>query len=201
MWLNRTVMTDQKQSYFQQVKASGRMFGFLGLMLGVTAGVLTGVAVKGLVDEPLVTGGGAVAFYAAFSISSLMSMFVMLNYLAMSLRITNDGLDIRLGMKSSVVPISDITAVRVAEPKSRMTRAAAQARPNARSIAKMWSVLGVKTGIEIDVQLGGAEDKGQVETWFIASNDPEPLEEKLTSVISSVSAAHGSDDPETVAES
>jgi len=88
-------MTQQKQSYFQHVKASGQMFGFLGLMLGVTGGVLTGVAVKGLVDEPLVTGGGAIAFYAAFSLSSLMTLFVMLNYLSMSLRITTDQLDIR----------------------------------------------------------------------------------------------------------
>ena len=56
------------------------MFGFLGLMLGVTAGALTGVAVKGLISDPVVTGGGAVAFYAAFGISSLMTMYVMLNY-------------------------------------------------------------------------------------------------------------------------
>ena len=34
------------------------MFGFLGLMLGVTAGALTGVAIKGLISDPVVTGGG-----------------------------------------------------------------------------------------------------------------------------------------------
>jgi len=153
------------------------MFGFLGLMLGVTAGALTGVAVKGLVDEPVVTGSGAAAFYIAFGLSSLMTLFVMLNYLSMSLRVSATELDIRLGMKTSVVQLSDIDAVRIAEPKSRMTRAAAQARPDARSIAKMWSVLGVKTGIEIDVRSGSGD--GAVETWFIASNDPESLSEKL----------------------
>jgi hypothetical protein len=140
------------------------MFGFLGLMLGVTAGVLTGVAVKGLVDEPLVTGGGAAAFYAAFALSSLLTLFVMMNYLSMSIRVATDKLDIRLGMKSSVLPISDIAAVRVAEPKSRM-----------------------KTGIEIDVRSDKAGDEA-VETWFIASNDPEPLEASLMSAISSASA-------------
>jgi hypothetical protein len=178
-------MTQQQNNYFQQVKASGRMFGFLGLMLGVTAGALTGVAVKGLIDEPVVTGGGALAFYAAFGISSLMTMFVMLNYLSMSLRLSSDKFDIRLGMKGSEVAISDIKAVRIADPKSRMTRAATQARPDTRSIAKMWSVLGVKTGIEIDIQQSNSSEDGKPETWFVASNDPEILSEKLSAAISS----------------
>ena len=176
-------MTDLKQSYFQQVKASGRMFGFLGLMLGVTAGALTGVAVKGLISDPVVTGGEAVAFYAAFGISSLMTMFVMLNYITMTLQISCDGLDVRLGMKSGLVKTDDLVAVRIAEPQSRMTRAAAHTRPNMRTISKMWSVLGVKTGVEIDVQLGG--DNGKVETWFIASNDPKSLNDKLAEIIGS----------------
>jgi hypothetical protein len=186
-------MTQQQNNYFQQVKASGRMFGFLGLMLGVTAGALTGVAVKGLIDEPVVTGGGALAFYAAFGISSLMTMFVMLNYLSMSLRLSSDKFDIRLGMKGSEVAVSDITAVRVADPKSRMTRAATQARPDTRSIAKLWSVLGVKTGIEIDIQQSSSSDEGKPETWFIASNDPETLIDKLSAVISASSS--GSAEP------
>jgi hypothetical protein len=181
-------MRDQKQSYFQQVKASGRMFGVLGLMLGVTAGSLTGVAIKGVISDPVVTGSEAVAFYAAFGISSLVTMFVMLNYVTMTLRVSGDGFDVRLGMKSAVVKTDDLVAVRIAEPKSRMTRAAAQARPNTRSIAKMWSVLGVTTGIELDVRAGG--HSGKVETWFIASNDPESLNDKLVELI-------GTDDGES----
>lgn len=160
------------------------MFGFLGLMLGVTAGALTGVAVKGLIDEPVVSGGGALAFYAAFGISSLMTMFVMLNYLSMTLRINNGKLDIRLGMKSAIIDLADISAVRVAVPQSRMTRAAAQARPDRRSIAKLWSVLGVKTGVEIDIRLGDSETV----TWFVASLDADTLSEKLAAVISNSAA-------------
>ena len=52
--------------YFEQVRASGRVFSFLGLLLGVTGGSVTGVAVKGLIGDPLVTGGNAVVFYIAF---------------------------------------------------------------------------------------------------------------------------------------
>ncbi|NQW20190.1 MAG: hypothetical protein HQ477_05625 [Chloroflexi bacterium] len=170
------------------MKASGRVFGFLGLMLGVTAGALTGVAVKGLISDPVVTGGGAVAFYLAFSLSTLLTVFVMLNYLMMTLRISSDIFDVRLGMKSGVVTLTDIVAVRVAEPKSRMTRAAAQARPDMQSIAKMWSVLGVRSGIEVDIRLNDSDSDDKVNTWFIASNDPETLSEKLSAAITTSEA-------------
>jgi hypothetical protein len=171
----------QQSVYFQQVKSSGRMFAFLGLMLGVTAGALTGVAVKGLIDEPVVSGGGALAFYLAFGISSLMTMFVMLNYLTMSLRVSGEEFDIRLGMKSAVIAVADIEVVRVAEPLSRMSRTASQARPDRQSISKLWSVLGVKTGIEIVIKQGVSASG----TWFVASTDAETLHEKLSAVISS----------------
>jgi hypothetical protein len=45
----------------------------------------------------------------------------------------------------------------------------------------MWSVLGVKTGVELDVRSAG--DSGKIETWFIASNDAESLNDKLVEVI------------------
>ncbi|MDG0866932.1 hypothetical protein [Candidatus Lucifugimonas marina] len=186
-------MTDQNQTYFQQVRASGRMFGFLGLLLGVTAGALTGVAIKGLIDEPVVSGSGALMFYAAFGISSLMTMFVMLNYLSMGLLVTGEKFDIRLGMKSAVIDLADISAVRIAEPQSRMTRAAAQSRPDRRSIAKLWSVLGVKTGIEIDIRSGD----DSVVTWFVASLDAEALSEKLGAVIPSNASDESSEDSDS----
>lgn len=169
------------------------MFGFLGLLLGVTAGALTGVAIKGLIDEPVVSGSGALMFYAAFGISSLMTMFVILNYLSMGLLVTAEKFDIRLGMKSAVIDLADITAVRIAEPQSRMTRAAAQSRPDRRSIAKLWSVLGVKTGIEIDIRSGD----DSVVTWFVASLDAEALSEKLGAVIPSNASDESSDDSDS----
>ena len=41
-------MNVQRLNYFQQVKASGRAIAFLGLLLGLTAGVFTGVGLKHL---------------------------------------------------------------------------------------------------------------------------------------------------------
>jgi hypothetical protein len=85
-------------------------------------------------------------------------------------------------MKSASIAIADVEAVRVAETKSRMTRVASQAQTGSRKISKMWSVLGVGSGIEIDI---AGKNGGPAQTWFVSSNDPEALCEKLASVISS----------------
>ena len=177
-------MTLESDSYFEYVRASGRVFSFLGLLLGVTGGVATGAAIKGLIGEPLVSGGGAFAFYAAFSASSLITLFVMLNYLMMSLQVSKDGLDITFGMKSASVDRGELVAVRIADTKSRMSRALDQ---GGRKISQMWTVLGVGSGIEIDVSSGRNgdvnDDGGKTETWFVSSRDPAKLAEKLAMLI------------------
>ncbi|MCH7971642.1 MAG: hypothetical protein IH960_11470 [Chloroflexi bacterium] len=180
-------MTLRSDSYFEHVRASGRIFSFLGLLLGATGGVVTGVAIKGLIGDPLVSGGGAVAFYATFSASSLITLFVMLNYLMMSLQVSKDGLDIKFGMKTASVERVELIAVRVADTRSRMSRALGQ---DGRKISQMWTVLGVGSGIEIDVLSGksgnndsGGDNDGKTETWFISSRDPAKLAERLASLI------------------
>ena len=161
------------------VKASSRAFGFLGLLLGVTGGALTGIAIKGVIGDPVVTGSGAAVFYAAFGASTLITLYVMFNYVTMNLQISKGVFEIKRGMKAASVNVTDISAVRVAETKSRMNRVASEAK-GARKIKQMWSVIGVGSGIEIDVSRG---DSGAVEMWFIASNDAEELSEKLGAVI------------------
>ncbi|MDP6665801.1 MAG: hypothetical protein QF357_00205 [Dehalococcoidia bacterium] len=179
-------MTGQQSDYFEHVRAPGRVFAFLGLLLGATAGVLTGIAIKGLIDEPLVTGGSAVVFYAAFGASSLITLFVMLNYLIMSLQVSDDGVGIKIGMKSASIALGDIEAVRVADTESRMSRAMNR---EGRTITQMWTVLGVGSGIEIDFSAGrGSGDDassqiGNAQTWFVASYNPATLCEKLELLI------------------
>lgn len=174
-------MTDQQKNYYQMVKASGRAFGFLGLLLGVTGGVLTGVAIKGIIGDPVVTGSGAAMFYAAFGVSTLITLYVMFNYVTMNLQISNGVFEVKRGMKAASVNVADISAVRVAETKSRMTRVASEAK-GGRKITQMWSVIGVGSGIEIDVSRG---DTGTAEMWFISSNDADELSKNLDAVISS----------------
>jgi hypothetical protein len=174
-------MNVQRLNYFQQVKASGRAIAFLGLLLGLTAGVFTGVGLKHLIGDPLVSGLESLLFYGAFGGSSLITLFVMLNYLMMSLRVSGEGIAIQRGMKSAMLDVDVIVAVRVAETRSRMSRAASEATKPGKQVSQMWSVMGIGSGVEIDF-LGS--DKQEVQTWFISSNDPGNLCEKLQSVIS-----------------
>ena len=174
-------MNVQRLNYFQQVKASGRAIAFLGLLLGLTAGVFTGVGLKHLIGDPLVSGLESLLFYGAFGGSSLITLFVMLNYLMMSLRVSGEGIAIQRGMKSAMLDVDVIVAVRVAETRSRMSRAASEATKPGKPVSQMWSVMGIGSGIEIDF-LGS--DNQQVQTWFISSNEPINLCEKLQSVIS-----------------
>ncbi|MCH8837481.1 MAG: hypothetical protein IIA60_06720 [Candidatus Marinimicrobia bacterium] len=167
-------------SAHSQTFLDGLLNVFLGLLLGATGGVVTGVAIKGLIGDPLVSGGGAVAFYATFSASSLITLFVMLNYLMMSLQVSKDGLDIKFGMKTASVERVELIAVRVADTRSRMSRALGQ---DGRKISQMWTVLGVGSGIEIDVLSGKSGNGGKTETWFISSRDPAKLAERLASLI------------------
>ena len=174
-------MNVQRLNYFQQVKASGRAIAFLGLLLGLTAGVFTGVGLKHLIGDPLVSGLESLLFYGAFGGSSLITLFVMLNYLMMSLRVSGEGIAIQRGMKSAMLDVDVIVAVRVAETRSRMSRAASEATKPGKQVSQMWSVMGIGSGVEIDF-LGS--DNQEVQTWFISSNEPRNLCEKLQSVIS-----------------
>ena len=174
-------MNVQRLNYFQQVKASGRAIAFLGLLLGLTAGVFTGVGLKHLIGDPLVSGLESLLFYGAFGGSSLITLYVMLNYLMMSLRVSGEGIAIQRGMKSAMLDVDVIVAVRVAETRSRMSRAASEATKTGKQVSQMWSVMGIGSGVEIDF-LGS--DKQEVQTWFISSNEPGNLCEKLQSVIS-----------------
>ena len=174
-------MNVQRLNYFQQVKASGRTIAFLGLLLGLTAGVFTGVGLKHLIGDPLVSGLESLLFYGAFGGSSLITLFVMLNYLMMSLRVSGEGIAIQRGMKSAMLDVDVIVAVRVAETRSRMSRAASEATKTGKQDSQMRSVMGIGSGVEIDF-LGS--DNQEVQTWFISSNEPGNLCEKLQSVIS-----------------
>ena len=106
-------MNVQQLNYFQQVKASGRTIAFLGLLLGLTAGVFTGVGLKHLIGDPLVSGGGSLLFYGAFGGSSLITLFVMLNYLMMSLRVSGEGIAIQRGMKSAMLGVDVLSLIHI----------------------------------------------------------------------------------------
>ena len=99
----------------------------------------------------------------------------------MNLRVSSDGIAIQLGMKSATLDVNVIVDVRVAETRSRMSRAASEATKSGRQVSQMWSVMGVGSGVEIDFL---SADNQEIQTWFISSNEPNTLCEKLQLIIS-----------------
>ncbi|MDA1278482.1 MAG: DUF3093 family protein [Chloroflexi bacterium] len=178
-------MTDQKSDYYEQIRASGRVFAFLALLLGSTAGALTGVAIRGLFDEPVITGSSAVIFYAAFGLSTLITVFVMLNYTIMSLRVSDNAVEITVGMRRASVAIGEIGGVRVAETQSRMSRAMSA---KGRKSPQMWTVMAVGSGVELEIAHGAG-----TRMWFVASRDPQALHAAIGSRLATV---RGEDQPD-----
>ena len=185
-------MNEKQVDFFEQVRVSGRVFAILGLLLGGTAGALTGVAIKGLVDEPVVSGGNAVLFYVAFGFSTLIALFVMLNYTMMSLTVSDDLIEISIGMRKASVATRVVSEVRVAQTQSRMSRAISS---EGRKAPEMWTVLGVGSGVEIDVA-----HEGRSRTWFVASRDPEALYEAVSSRLDNASRGSDAEADESVSE-
>jgi hypothetical protein len=168
-------MSEKESKYFEQVASPTGIFTFLGLLLGITAGVLTGVAIKGIVDVPVVSGGSAVAFYTSFAASSIITLFVMLNYLIMKVQASSSGISLNIGMRSVSLRFEEISEVRVAETRSRMSRALTR---DGQRVTQMWTVLGVGSGVELTVERGGRS-----ENWFVASKTPHLLRDSIVVLI------------------
>jgi hypothetical protein len=168
-------MSEKESKYSEQVTSPTRIFAFLGLLLGITAGVLTGVAIKGIIDVPVVSGGGAVAFYASFAASSIIALFVMLNYLIMKVQVSSSRINLNIGMRSVSLCVEEVSDVRVAETRSRMSRALTG---DGRRITQMWTVIGVGSGVELTVERGGRSVN-----WFVASQTPHLLRDSINVLI------------------
>ncbi|GIT58494.1 MAG: hypothetical protein Ct9H300mP19_04420 [Dehalococcoidia bacterium] len=152
---------------FPTGESFGSCYCFSRPFTWVDRGVFTGVGLKHLIGDPLVSGLESLLFYGAFGGSSLITLFVMLNYLMMSLRVSGEGIAIQRGMKSAMLDVDVIVAVRVAETRSRMSRAASEATKPGKQVSQMWSVMGIGSGLRLISWV----QKTKVQTWFISSND------------------------------
>ena len=65
----------------------------LAALLGLFAGLLTGLPISGVLK-----GTESIIFYAVLGVSMLSVLFVMLNFLALLTTISDHGLEFRLGL-------------------------------------------------------------------------------------------------------
>ncbi len=163
----------------QQIKFSESVWlslwgiGILGLALGVTAGVLTGVAIRNLVgDEPIISGSGAATFYVAFAAAVVLDIFLLFNFTNLALRVSDDGFGFRYGMFSKSLSWNQINGVEATNYRW-VTYGGWGIRFSTKG-RRAWSQLGVKRGVIVDV----TEGKGQ-RRYFVSSRRPDELAEAL----------------------
>lgn len=157
-------------SYTENVRVRGWVIGILGLALGVTAGVMTGIAIRNMVgDEPIIEGANAAIFYATFAFAVLLDVFVLFNFTNLAVSVGAAGIEFRYGMFAKKLKWEQVKS---AEPQGYSwktfggwgIRFSTQGR-------RAWSQLGVRTGVVVAV----SED-GHDRSYFVSSRKPDALQ-------------------------
>lgn len=144
----------ESPNFTESLRAPGWMFAFLGLMLGVTSGVLTAVGIRSLGDDPLVSGPEALIFYLSFAIAILGTMYVMLGSTLMQTTATPEGVTVGLGIFGThrTFRWADITAIRATD--HNIARHGGRGNPFAPSSRKSWTMYGIRSGVELEIAVG-----------------------------------------------
>jgi hypothetical protein len=155
--------------YEENVRVRGWVIAFLGLLLGGTAGAMTGVAVRNLAgDEPIITGGEAVVFYLTFGFAVLLDVFLLVNFTNLSVTVSNSGVEAGFGVFRKRFSWDQVKSVEVQDYRWMSfggwgIRYATRGR-------RAWSQMGVKTGVTFAVDEGGKD-----RSYFVSSRRPADL--------------------------
>ena len=166
-------MTTAPPTYTESVRVPGWIIGLLGLVLGVTAGVMTGVAIRNMVgDEPIIEGAGAAIFYVTFAFAVLLDVFILFNFTNLALKVSSQGFEIRYGLFSKFLRWDQMKSVN--EEDYRWTTYGGWGIRISTRGRRAWSQLGVKSGVVVRV-----DEKGEVRSYFVSSRRPDELEAAL----------------------
>ncbi len=163
--------------FSENVKVPFWVIGILGLVLGVTAGAMTGVAVRNLVgDDPIIAGSDATLFYVCFALAVLLDIFLLFNFTNLAITVNDRGLEFRYGMFGKFFAWDTMSNAKSNEYRwitygGWGIRFSTQGR-------RAWSQLSVKEGVVVDVTEGGKKRH-----YFISTRRPEELESVLLSKI------------------
>ena len=168
--MQNSTSNSQPTRFSESVRVPAWLIGMMGLVLGVTAGPLTGVAVRNLVgDEPIISGSEATIFYVCFAVAVLVDLFLLVNFSFLVIRVDDRGLEIRYGLFSKFFSWSQVSDVRTSDYNwvpfgGWGIRFSTQGR-------RAWSQVDVKTGVIVDVMEGGKERH-----YFVTSRRDTELE-------------------------
>ena len=157
--------TDLRRLRFDEsVRSPNWVFILFGGVLGLFAGLLTGLTISGALE-----GNESLVVYAVLGVATLLILFVMLNFLALLTTISDHGLEFRFGLFARRFTWNEING---AEAKQYNwlsyggwgIRIAFGGR-------RAWSLLGVSHGVEVSVT--GSNDRQL--TYFVSSARPDDL--------------------------
>ena len=171
--------TDLRRLRFDEsVRSPNWVFILFGALLGLFAGLLTGLPISGVLE-----GTESIIFYAVLGVAMLIILFVMLNFLALLTTISDHGLEFRLGLFARRFDWSQITCAE-AKPYNWLSYGGWGIRI-AFGGRRAWSLPGVSHGVEVRV----ADRNGRELTYFVSSARPDDMAEALRQGIAERHAA------------
>ena len=152
----------------ESVRSPNWVFILFGALLGLFAGLLTGLPISGVLE-----GTESIIFYAVLGVAMLIVLFVMLNFLALITTISDHGLEFRLGLFARRFAWSQIAGAE-AKPYNWLTYLGWGIRiaPGGR---RAWSLPGVSHGVEVRI----TDRNGGQLSYFISSAPPDEMAEAL----------------------
>ncbi len=165
--------------FSESVRLSLLGIGLLGLVLGVTAGVLTGVTIRNLVgDDPIISGSEAAVFYVTFAAAVVIDLFLLLNFTSLSVKVTEHAFEFRYGMFGKSLKWDQIKSVESTDYKwisygGWGIRFSTKGR-------RAWSQIGAKRGVVVEVIEGSNERR-----YFVSSNRADELSDAIRQAIGS----------------
>ena len=171
-----TASTDLRNLVYEEnVRAPTWLILVLGLFLGGSAGVVTAVAIRSLVGEPLMEGGEAAVFYAVLAVYALLALFLLVNFTNLAVTVSTQAVEMRFGLFSKTLLTADISS---AEPrKYNWAQYGGWGLRLAMGGRRAWSMPGVPRGVLTTVVEPGRGQK----SYFISSRDPEALAAAINS--------------------
>ena len=137
--------TDLRRLRFDEsVRSPNWVFILFGALLGLFAGLLTGLPISGVLQ-----GTESIIFYAVLGVAMLIVLFVMLNFLALLTTISDHGLEFRLGLFARRFSWNQIAGAE-AKPYNPLSYGGWGIRI-AYGGRRAWSLPGVSHGVEVRV--------------------------------------------------
>ena len=161
--------TDLRRLRFDEsVRSPNWVFIVFGALLGLFAGLLTGLPISGVLE-----GTESIIFYAVLGVAMLIVLFVMLNFLALLTTISDHGLEFRLGLFARRFAWNQIAGAQ-AKPYNWLTYLGWGIRI-AYGGRRAWSLPGVSHGVEVRV----TDPSGRELTYFVSSARSDEFAETL----------------------